>query len=219
MYCAVIGDIIHSKQIKDRESFQASFKRGLNNINNNTQNDVASNFIVTLGDEFQGLLSSPHRLISIINTIKAIAYPARIRFGIGIGSITTAIDKSASLGADGPAYHHARACLEHIKKSETAHVQPEREILLKSELMPPHLDDTINAIFSLCTLIEKRWRDKQREKISVFTITGSQVDAAKKLGISQPSLYKGLRTAGYNTYMYALDTVQQTLSDSWESRR
>ncbi len=217
MYCAVIGDIIHSKQIPNRAEFQAAFKRGLVQINHDAPNDMSSYFTVTLGDEFQGLLNSPHRLIHILTTIKALAYPARIRFGLGIGDITTGIDRTQSIGADGPAYHHARACLETIKKNEQAYEKPEQEIMIKSETLPRELEASINAIFSLCALIEKRWSDSQREKVAAFMIADNQTDAAKSLGISQPSLNKGLRRAGYNTYQYALDTIQSTLSGVWET--
>lgn len=40
-------------------------------------------------------------------------YPVELRFGIGIGEITTEINTEMALGADGPGYYKAREAIEH----------------------------------------------------------------------------------------------------------
>lgn len=54
--------------------------------------------------------------MDIILCIKKEIYPHEIRFGIGIGAITTQINHEFALGADGPSYHKARNCIETLKK-------------------------------------------------------------------------------------------------------
>ena len=108
MYYAIIGDIIQSKELANRMEIQTKLNSILNEINKRYADEIAANFIITLGDEFQGLLSNPSNLFDIIDTIKFEMYPVRIRFGIGIGSIDTEVNSEMALGADGPAYHYAR---------------------------------------------------------------------------------------------------------------
>lgn len=46
--------------------------------------------------------------MDIISEMEIEMYPVKLRFGIGIGSIVTDINRELLLGADGPAYHNAR---------------------------------------------------------------------------------------------------------------
>ena len=65
-YVAIIGDIVDSKQIKDRKVIQQKFKNVLADINTKYSEDIASKFTITLGDEFQGLLKSRNNIMNII---------------------------------------------------------------------------------------------------------------------------------------------------------
>ena len=101
---AIIGDIKSSKQLENRRSVQARFKEVLDSINNEYRDDIASKFMITLGDEFQGLLKNGSAAVFIIDKIEREMYPIKFRFGLGVGEITTDINSNMPLGADGPAY-------------------------------------------------------------------------------------------------------------------
>lgn len=49
--------------------------------------------MITLGDEFQGLLNNPAYAIEIVKYIQRELYPVKLRFGIGIGEISTEINQ------------------------------------------------------------------------------------------------------------------------------
>jgi hypothetical protein len=100
MYFAVIGDIKDSKKIKDRAGFQRKLGELLARINTDYACTIAANFIITIGDEFQGLLASPQYILNIIERIKFGLYPVRVRFGIGWGGIETEIISEMAIGAD-----------------------------------------------------------------------------------------------------------------------
>ncbi|MDD5016583.1 MAG: SatD family protein [Eubacteriales bacterium] len=220
MYCALIGDIIHSKEIINRKQFQNDLLRTLTEINKDYSDDIASSFTITLGDEFQALLKTPHHLVRMIETIKEAIYPTRVRIGIGIGDMVTAIDKSSALGADGPAYNYARDILSMIKDSEDKYEMPARETgIMSGDRAARFSDSLINAAFSLCTLTEKKWSASQRQKIYAYIKYNNamnQREIADELGIGQPALQKGLDRSGYYTYRYVLDAIQKTLTDSWK---
>jgi len=45
-------------------------------------------------------------------------YPVELRFGIGIGKISTEIFHEVAIGADGPAYYAARLTIEELREQE-----------------------------------------------------------------------------------------------------
>lgn len=88
----------------------------LTQINQKYKEQIASKFLITLGDEFQGLLLNGSQALTIVEELKRKMYPIEIRFGIGVGEITTKIDREKALGADGPSYYYARNAIEQLKK-------------------------------------------------------------------------------------------------------
>ncbi len=58
-------------------------------INTKYHSVIAAKFTITLGDEFQGLLSSPEVLMDIVDYIKVHLHPIKVRFGIGFGDMST----------------------------------------------------------------------------------------------------------------------------------
>ncbi len=71
----------------------------------NSTNDIASDFMITLGDEFQGLLTSGFHLVQIIDYIERSLFPIKLRFGVGIGEIHTEIKRNTPL--------YGRSCLSY----------------------------------------------------------------------------------------------------------
>lgn len=213
MYCAVIGDIIRSKEIKKRLAIQDKLEKTLNDINREYGDCIASNFAITLGDEFQGLLNDTGNLMSIVETIKFELYPVKIRFGIGIGQIYTKIDRYFPIGADGPAYHNARKMIEEIKKLERRKMRYNADIKigLGDNLSSERL---INVSLSLCSFIEGKWTKRQREIIYEFLMNESNQSAiAKKYGVSQSTIQRSLKSSGFYNYLYARNEIQKYVNE------
>lgn len=212
-YVAVIGDIIQSKKIKNRYEVQNKLNEILNVINNKYQEDIASNFMITLGDEFQGLLKKGGNAINIISEIEAEMYPVQIRFGIGIGIIETDINPDIPLGADGPAYHNARKMIEKLKDNKSRKKIPNTNIMILSDNGNTDTDILLNTILSLCSTMKSKWTERQREVIFDCVVNGdNQIRVAERLGISQSSVQKSLSNSGYYSYKNAMDTVSMALS-------
>ena len=114
-YLAIIGDLKHSRDISDRYVVQEKLNKVLGEINESYSRDLSSKFTITLGDEFQGLLNCGVNTMRIISDIERRMYPVKIRFGIGIGSITTDINTEMAIGADGPGYYKAREAIEYLR--------------------------------------------------------------------------------------------------------
>jgi len=108
LYCAIIGDIVKSKKLKEyRDEVQRKFKKVIAEINENSKyrSCIESRFTVTLGDEFQGLLNDAAITYEIIQDIKEKMKPIDMVFGVGIGTMDTPFEKDIAIGSDGPVYH------------------------------------------------------------------------------------------------------------------
>lgn len=211
-YIAIIGDIIQSKTLKNRNDIQIKLQEVLNSVNKKYSEDIASNFMITLGDEFQGLLKYGNNAINIISEIEIKMYPVQIRYGIGLGEITTNINRDIPLGSDGPAYYNARKMIESLKSMEKKVKTSDSNIMIASE--NTSIDILLNSIFSLCATIKGKWSDRQREIVFAYHESAdSQNKVAEKLGIKQSSVNKGLSNACYYSYKNALDTVSKVLSE------
>lgn len=223
MYFALIGDIINSKNIsidnalQARNEVQMKLNTILEEINKKYSDGIAANFLITLGDEFQGLLNSPNYIFEIIETIKLNIFPTRLRFGIGIGDIYTQINRDMALGADGPAYHNARKNIDLIKTLEKGKMNGSVNIMVREETsLHPHEINLINSNLQLCTFIESNWTLKQRELIKKIRLEKkSQVEAAEILGISQSSVQRRLKAAGFYDYIHGIDTVSTIVKEIW----
>ncbi len=213
-YIAVIGDIIRSKKLKNRDEVQKALRGVLDSVNQKYAAAIASNFMITLGDEFQGLLHDGEDLVWILHEIEDAMHPVQIRFGVGIGEITTEIDRNMPLGADGSAYYNARSMIEQIKSMKKKVKTNESAVRIASQNESAGTDMLLNALFQLSATIRGRWSLRQREIIRAYRISDcSQNKTAQKLGITQSSVQKGLSNAGFYAYKSAMDTAAKAFSE------
>lgn len=213
-FIAIIGDIKQSKTIENRSEVQKKLKSALDEINEKYSDDIASKFSITLGDEFQGLLRNGKNTMAIITEIEMEMYPVEIRFGVGIGPITTDVNKEMSLGADGPAYYNARNAIETLKDDEKKRQTDAAYIRLETDGDNKAATIMINTIMTLLTVIKDSWSDRQREIIwDMLKHQDSQTDVAKRFKINQSSVQKGLSKGKYYAYKDALDTLGKALSE------
>ena len=136
-YIAIIGDIKNSKELENRKSIQIKLNSVLNSINEKYKSEISANFMITLGDEFQGLLCSGAVVLDIIEEIQREMYPVEMRFGVGVGQISTEINAKMAIGADGPGYYKAREAIETLKQSEQKSKTQAAYIRIEIECTPP----------------------------------------------------------------------------------
>lgn len=212
-YVAIIGDIVDSKKINNRKVIQRKFKNVLTDINVKYSEDIASKFTITLGDEFQGLLKNRNNIMKIICEIEMAMTPIELRFGIGIGSISTDINFDNSSEIDGSAYYRARKMIKEIESKKFQYAERHSNIMICSEENNIEIDELLNSILSVCTALKSKWTDRQKEIIYAYLSNDeNQYKAAKFLNIGQPSVNKALSNARFYSYKSAIDTVNSFLS-------
>lgn len=213
-FVAVIGDIKDSRRLENRKEVQTHMQTILEQVNEKYEEYIASRFLITLGDEFQGLLYTGENVLHIISEIRMQLYPVHLRFGIGFGQITTDIRAEMALGADGPGYYRAREAIERLKEREKKNRPVPAELCFKMGEQNRRTEIMLNTIFNLIYVIEKNWTKRQREIIwDMLLYEDGQQNTARRLNISQPTVQKALAAGGYYTYENALKNAAEILGE------
>src|SRR4051812_44362234 len=108
---AIIGDIVASKDPRRRDAFQRQLAKALAARNREKGSGLVSPYTITLGDEFQAVYRSARNLWTDIVTLLAEIHPVQARFALGVGDLTTRLNRRQALGMDGPAFHRTRAAI------------------------------------------------------------------------------------------------------------
>ncbi|MFA9377871.1 MAG: SatD family protein [Lachnotalea sp.] len=213
-YVAIIGDIKNSNKFKDRKSVQEKLKSTLEKINEKYEYGISAKFIITLGDEFQGLLCEGENVFNIVEEIQRKMYPVEIRFGIGVGAISTDINSEMALGADGPAYYMARKSIEFLKQNVQKNKTYHSDIRIEIDEDKKSIEEMLNTILLLLEVIRKNWTDRQREIIwDSVTYQDSQEKSAKRLEIAQSSVQRGLTNGNFYAYKEGKATINNVLKE------
>ena len=213
MYCAIIGDIINSKKIRNRNLIQEKIKEILCLVNKRYEDNIASPFAITLGDEFQGLLKDCSVSLEIITLINLKMYPIKIRYGIGVGNITTEINKEACIGSDGPAFWNARQAINYIHENNDYGVS---KTFVKIEFADENKEKTINNTLQLCDLYEYKWTNSQYSFLSeaidyLLDDNFSQKWLSDKLGLSPQLINQKIKGTGILTVIRMKKSIEKMM--------
>lgn len=160
MYIALIGDIINSKEYLNRNEIQNLLRNKIDSLNNKYKKDLKSPITITLGDEFQCLIKNVKVCFLIIDELSLYLSleGVELRFGIGVGMISTDIDEGISIGADGPAYWSAREAIQIVHRD---HDNRNTSTYLK--ITDENNESFFNSIVRLQDLIRNNWTQTQKQ--------------------------------------------------------
>ena len=162
-------------------------------LNRNYRSAIASDFVITLGDEFQGLLRSAAVIPDLFWSLEQDFPERQLRVGIGFGALDTPLQKIA-INIDGPALHLARAAVELARKART----------LGGVFRGCNdLDDILNGMARILWFHRSRWTRPQRKIASLLRQGMSQTDVAKKLRIKKQVVSRQVLAAGWFQYIAA----------------
>jgi hypothetical protein len=204
--------MVSSKKLshEERRGAQELLRAALERVNLENADAVAARFLITLGDECQGLmLPSGDPVAAALGVIHALE-PYKIRFAIGCGGMDTAIDPSAAIGADGPAFHNARRMIDRMKTKRGAR--------LRFALGDAEEEEELNTVAALCDRLAAGWTSKQEElvyamlraRLSGMRIT--QTELAELSGIGQSTVASQLAAAGCSEYCAGILYIRKRLA-------
>lgn len=210
-YLVILGDVVASRHVEDREDLRGRLRDGLREIDTSfraafaTQPDDSGPVRpeISAGDEIQILLRAEGRrpgtsAVTILDVLTAKLRPYRIVFGVGIGTLTTRAGGVTSVQElDGSCFHHAREAIAKAKSQR-------RWAVVVAD--PGHTDPSVttferaaNAILRLTGDIRAGWTDRQTQVMWKFHAgreeTPLQKDVAKELDVSPSVISEVLRAA------------------------
>ena len=187
IYIAVIGDLVGSRELSERGAIQERLNETIVELNHSFSQRIASDLLITLGDEIQGLLETSASVSDIWWSYQRHMHSlAETRFSFGVGTLSTALRKEA-LGMDGPCFYAAREALtfghkEHLNIAFGLHGRA-------------NLTKSLNRLGKLADKIIKQWSPAQWKTVLEFRKYGSQTEAAKALGVTKQTVYDSLKSS------------------------
>jgi hypothetical protein len=192
---AILGDIVRSRRMEpeERSDAQTVLERLMTEINRRYEPSVLGHFLMTLGDEFQGLLDDPSVVPDIVQDIREKLPKVRFRIAVSRGQLTTEVKPHrVALGTDGPAWHEARRVLEQWRAAKRDGVA----------FVGFGDDDTVlNGLSGLLTHHWSHLEASQREIVNALRHhQGLRKEAAADMSISQQAMSNRAQTAGWREY-------------------
>lgn len=201
-YCAIIGDIVQSKEVNDRNKLKTKFKNVIEKINSEYENNIIADFLIQEGDSVQGLLYKSSSSYDLVQDFKKYMEPAKIVFGIGIGTLSTTLTAdSITSELDGEAYHRAKKMLEKAKKK--------RPTVCYS--FEGQTSDLINSLISFIEINRSSRTDHQKEVVKLYKKFKNQEKVAKKLNKTQATISSILNKALYHQIKEAESNIKKYL--------
>jgi hypothetical protein len=192
---ALIADMVKSRGVSsaERPLVQEQFQALVVDLNRRFARTLLSRFVITLGDEFQGLLASASPIPDLLWHLEEQFSERELRVGIGFGVLYTPFHKYA-LNVDGPALHSARTAIETAKRKK----------LLGGVFNGfGQLDDVLNGLARILWFHRSRLTHQQRKILDLLHQGLSQTEIAKQLRVSPQNISKHVRSAGWSPYSEA----------------
>ncbi len=187
-------------------------KETLREINKTFSSSIVSDFMITSGDEFQGLLTKQDEIFDITNYIELNMFPTRIQFGIGIGSIDSNVNQTNSIEIIGPAYYKARNSINILNNIKNKNEKILTNVIIDSGEVYTNEDHLINTILSLIYVTKSKWDDNAIKTIKVYIKSNhNQMATAQQLNIQQPAVSKTLKRCNYYTIEISYNEIRYIL--------
>lgn len=191
---AVIGDVVESRKLtpKRRQSLQRELAELLKLFNEKYRGAVLSRFLITLGDECQGLLGTPEAFPELLWMVETTIPDIQMRWGVGLGRLVGPLEPMA-LGMDGPAFHNAREGIVASRRTRTlggvfvGFGQPSNTLL--------------NGFARVLYHERSTWSAPQRQVIGHQRLIPSISIIAAALGLSRQDVSKKSLRAGGPAYL------------------
>jgi hypothetical protein len=190
----IISDIIGSRKLNDHErhEWQLFLKSSIVQINEKFSDFIEAPFMITKGDEFQGVLKRIGSVHSIVMEFERLVFPLTMRFGVGHGVIQK-MGSKIPIEMDGAAFHRAQAALNKAKKKK-------KVIIIETE--NEYFNLQVNTIYQLIYAIKERWSDISYKRYWKYQECGTYERVAQEEGVSTQAVWDSLHNS------HAIEVIQ-----------
>ena len=204
-HAVLMGDIVGSERAPSVKAVHRAFNKAVANANEINADHVASPLTITLGDEFQGLLTGFAHAWDAAVALRLELLVAEIpcRFVVGAAKLETPVNTKEAWNMMGSGLSAARDKLND-KRTTSAY-----RFSLRDE---PVVERLLDAVGDALTQIEEGWTPTQLEYYSkTRASTRGNADVAKKLGVSERSLYKVLHAGRVDAHRRHVEAIRGAL--------
>jgi len=203
---ALIGDMVGSRELPPsrRPKIQERFREFIQYLNKKYANDILAKFVITLGDEFRGLLLSATPIPDSMWDIDQRFSDRDLRVGVGFGVLTTPIQKEA-INVDGPALYNARVAIESARRKRT---------LGGVFVGFVETDQVMNGIAHLLSFHRSELTQQQLRIAELMREGRTHLEAAEQLKISRQAVTKQVKSMGWGAYAEA-ELAWQVFIEKW----
>lgn len=191
----MIGDMIDSSSLRrfERPEAQREFAELISDLNHRFRKQLLARFVITLGDEFQGLLRDGSVIPQLVRMVEL--YPHRdFRLGFGFGTIDTPIPYKA-INVDGPALHNARAAIDRAKLED----RPGGVFVG----FGPQIDRIAYGYARILRHVRERMTAQQRRVLQLMSTELRQNEVADQMGITKQAVSQHVAAVGWPAYLDA----------------
>jgi DNA-binding CsgD family transcriptional regulator len=203
-FLALIADIVDSRRFlgPKRGALQHRLDQLVTQLNGRFADQLIAPFVVSRGDEFQGMLRGGDGLPDLIWALDTEFPPADIRLGIGFGTLETPLGDNV-LQLDGPVLHRAREAIETAARSRRL-----GGVFLG---FGEEGDEILNGIARLLERQRERMSDRQKKVLQYLRQGMTQVEIARKLRLTSQAISDHARAAGWDAYREGETALRRAL--------
>lgn len=193
-YVALMGDLVRSEGNTAPACLHASFNAAIDAQNAAMRATIASPLTITLGDEFQGLLTSFTQALAAAQALRfhLLADDIECRFVIGLVALHTPLNRDRAWNMMGHGLARAREKLD-AKRAVTLY-----GFTLDDD---PLTETLLDALGAGMTAIERRWTPQQRRYITAMLSGDDVATVAKAHDVSVYSVYKVRAAGDHDAYL------------------
>jgi hypothetical protein len=200
----LIGDIVLSRNIKDREPFDRVLLETMGDLSLRNP-AILSPYTLTIGDEIQAVFRQADSLFNDAVSILAAIYPQKMRFSISLGELTKPINPQQAIGMDGPAFYFARDGIETLRKSGSLFSVSGEGI--------PHLE-LMSQSLSLVSFNMSKWNKTRFQTFAMLQQNVTVKEIASRLLLSERAVYKTINAGSLETIALLFKEIETVLNES-----
>jgi len=187
-YTVINADIQASRKLHDyeRHEWQLFLKSAIVQINEEYQSAIEAQFMITKGDEFQGVLKSIADVSGLMLYFEKLLYPLHLRFGVGCGAIQK-MGSTIPIEMDGQAFHLASEALTFAKKKKLG-------VYMKTQ--DEAFDISMNTIYQLIFSIKNHWKEINYKRYWKYKEAGTCKQVAQEERVSTQAVWDSLHNSG-----------------------
>ena len=205
-YAVLMGDIVASERAPSRREMHRVFNAAIARANKRHTETIASPLTITLGDEFQGLLTGLAKAWDVAAELRLALLSDAVpcRFVLGAATLDTPLNPQRAWNMMGEGLARAREKLDDKRPANAFRFS-----------FPDHsvIETLLDAAGDALTQTELGWTDTQRRYFHRSRGAGrSIVRIARDMGVSERSVYKVLSAANADFHDRQSQAIRRALT-------